>query len=85
MHLYLYSLNLGVLQKLAGIDLLFDGIDRREVVRHAVDLTRAGRTGGVRDGESELLPPIDLGEALHQQIDEGSLCVVLGYMDAGKI
>ena len=62
----MYSLNLSVLEKLARINLLLDGIDRREVVRHAVDLTRAGGPGGVRDGESELLPTVDFGEALHQ-------------------
>ena len=73
-----YSLHFGILQKFAIGNLLLDGLDRREVVRHAVLLSRPWIPRGVRHREAKLLPPVHFREALHQQVDEGALCAYGG-------
>jgi len=85
-HIYMikyiiHLLNLGILQELAGVDLLLDGVDGSEVVGDAIHLAGTGIARGVRHGEAKLLPPaVDLREALHQQIDEGSLCAFYRFL-----
>lgn len=74
-HICVYSLNLGILQEFASINLLLDGLDGGKVVGDSVLFSRPWIARGVRYRKTKLLLAVHFREALHQQVDEGALCM----------
>ena len=71
-----YSLHFGILQEFALVNLLLDGVDGRKIIGHAILLPRPRIPRGVRYREAKLFLAVHFRKALHQQIDEGSLCLM---------